>query len=339
MALFIVLATLSTRGAESRSIDEQSMVSRHQDWIMQHDRVYSNDVERLERFNIFKENVAYIDSFNAAGNKTYKLAINKFADLTNDEFNKRNGFLLSNNRVRDSKVMNSSFMYENASFMPTEVDWRKKGAVTPVKRQGNCGCCWAFSAVAAIEGITQIKTGNLINLSEQELVDCDIYGPDKGCGGGLMSHAFEFAINNGGLTSESNYPYQGTDQDTCKQNLITNNVATITGYENVPPNSESALQQAVSYQPVSVAIDADGSEFRFYSGGVYTGESCSTNLNHGVTVVGYGVTEEDGTKYWLVKNSWGDNWGEEGYVRMARDVEAQEGTCGIAMNAAYPTIA
>ncbi|XP_030519514.1 senescence-specific cysteine protease SAG39-like [Rhodamnia argentea] len=332
-SLFFALALFAC-GAYSRKLQELSMAERHEQWMAKYGKVYKDAPEKEMRLQIFKDNVEFIDAFNAAGYKPYKLSANAFADMTNGEFKaSRTGYKRAGRTARTGGI--TLFRYENVTGVPASLDWRKKGAVTGVKDQGQCGSCWAFSTVAATEGINQLKTGKLISLSEQELVDCDINGEDQGCEGGLMEDGFQFIINNGGVTTESNYPYDATD-GTCKTAKEASHAAKITGYEVVPANNEATLLKAVANQPVSVSIDAGGSSFQFYSSGVFTGD-CGTDLDHGVTAVGYGTTA-DGTKYWLVKNSWGESWGEEGYIRMERDIDSKEGLCGIAMDSSYPTV-
>ncbi|KAK7830486.1 vignain [Quercus suber] len=308
-----------------RNLHDASLTQTHEEWIAKYGKVYKDAAEKERRFNIFNDN-----SFNAAGNRPYKLSINEFADQTNEEFKaSRNGYR-SPRLLRLTKE--ASFRYENVTAVPASMDWVKKGAVTPIKDQGRCGSCWAFSTVAGTEGITQLTTGKLISLSEQELVDCDIKGEDQGCEGGLMENGFEFIIQNGGIPTIHTRELMGLV--TLKRKPLMR-LRFIKGYEKVPANSENVLLKAVANQTVSVSIEASGSAFQFYSSGVFTGE-CGTMLDHGVTAVGYGTTS-DGTKYWLVKNSWGTSWGEEGYIRMQRDIKAKEGLCGIAMDSSYPT--
>ncbi|KAI5387591.1 senescence-specific cysteine protease SAG39 [Lathyrus oleraceus] len=331
--LFLILA-LNITNVMSRKLQQStsspSLEERHEQWMTEYSKVYNDDAEKDKRFMIFKDNVEFIESFNDANNKPYKLSVNHLADLTLDEFKaSRNGY---KKRSSTTELTSTSFMYEDVTSIPASVDWRVKGAVTPIKDQGQCGSCWAFSTVAATEGINQITTGKLVSLSEQELVDCDTKGEDQGCEGGLMEDGFEFIIKNGGITSETNYPYKATD-GSCNT-ATTVPVAKIKGYEKVPVNSEDALLKAVANQPISVSIDASDSSFMFYSHGIYTGE-CGTELDHGVTAVGYGSA--NGTDYWLVKNSWGTVWGEKGYIRMQRGIAAKEGLCGIAMDSSYPT--
>ncbi|KAK7251609.1 hypothetical protein RIF29_34953 [Crotalaria pallida] len=287
LALIFCLGFLAFQ-VTCRTLQDASMYERYEQWMANYDKVYKDAHEREKHFNIFKENVNYIESFNNAGHKPYKLGINQFADLTNEEFTaSRNRF---KGHMCSSIIKTTTFKYKNVTTFPSAVDWRQKGVVTPVKDQGQCGCCWAFSAVAAMEGIHKISTGKLISLTEQELVDCDTNGVDQGCEGGLMDDAFKFIIKNHGLNTEAQFPYKGVD-GTCSANEAANHAATIMGYED---------------------------------------------LDHDVTVVGYGLSA-DGTKYWLVKNSWGTVWGEEGYIRMQKDVDANEGISGIAMQASYPT--
>ncbi|XVF87353.1 hypothetical protein PTKIN_Ptkin18bG0113200 [Pterospermum kingtungense] len=321
----------------SRTLQEVAIANKHEQWMTRFNRVYENQSEKDRRFKIFKDNLEYIENFNNAGNKTYKLDINEFADLTHDEFlAAHTGYMKRNNPTTTTTSSSSaSFRYETVTDVPTSLDWRQQGAVTPVKNQGQCGCCWAFATVAAVEGITQIKTGKLISMSEQQLLDCSINGGNRGCDGGLMVNAFQYIMQNQGLTTEENYPYEEM-QGACDSEKATVKVADISNYEEVPPNDEEALLKAVSNQPVSIAIDGSEMNFKFYSGGVFNGD-CGNHLTHAVTIIGYG-TSEDGTKYWLIKNSWDKSWGEDGYMRIQRDGGIPEGLCGLAMKASYPTL-
>ncbi|KAJ0968119.1 hypothetical protein J5N97_025036 [Dioscorea zingiberensis] len=328
---FLVALFMIIRISAARTIGDDPMSVKHEQWMAKHDRVYKDSAEKALRFKIFKQNVEYIESVNSAGNRTYKLGTNQFTDLTNEEFKATHtGFRPSKASL---KKPTGGFRYGDVTDVPESLDWRTKGVVTPIKDQGQCGCCWAFSAVAAVEAITGITTGKLVSLSEQELVDCDT-DENRGCRGGWMDNAFKFIVKNGGITTEENYPYTASD-GTCKNQELSK-VAKISGYEDVPANSESSLLKAVANQPVSVAIDAGGLDFQHYSSGVIFTGACGTELNHAVAVVGYGTASDIGTKYWLVRNSWGTSWGENGYMRMQRDVDAAEGLCGIAMKASYP---
>ncbi|KAL5793678.1 hypothetical protein ACOSP7_002272 [Xanthoceras sorbifolium] len=327
LTLFILWVLGMPSGAWSESnissYDPVSMEQRYERWLARYGREYGSGEEWQLRFQIYSSNVQFIDSINLQ-KLTFKLTDNQFADLTNEEF--RSIYMGFRSMGQQGTGQCTKFQ-----DLPTTVDWRKKGAVTPIKDQGQCGSCWAFSAVAAVEGINKIKTGQLLSLSEQELVDCDDT-ENQGCRGGYMEKAFEFIKRNGGITTENDYPYKGKD-DACEEAKTQNHAVTISGYEAVPANNEASLQAAVARQPVSVAIDAGGYEFQLYSHGVYNGY-CGHQLNHGVTVVGYG--EDSGKKYWLVKNSWGTSWGESGYVRIERDSLDIRGICGIAMEPSYP---
>ncbi|XVF78898.1 hypothetical protein PTKIN_Ptkin14bG0174800 [Pterospermum kingtungense] len=325
--LLFIFGILASQ-AMSRTLDDAA-IAEHEQWMAKHGRTYQSQAEKEKRFKIFKENLEYVQNFNKAGNKTYKLSLNKYSDLTHDEFvAARTGYIRPNNISTSTE---STFSYAEFTDVPASMDWRDKGAVTPIKDQGDCGCCWAFSAVAATEGITKIKTGNIVSLSEQQVLDCS--GNEDGCDGGSKTDAFKYIIQNHGLTTMDTYPYQAT-QGTCNTEKVTSQGSDISRYESVPSNNENELLKAVSNQPVSVSIEAAEKDFRHYQSGIFTG-NCGTIHNHAVTVVGFG-TSEDGTDYWLVKNSWGEDWGEMGYIRMQRNVAASEGLCGIATIPVYP---
>jgi C1A family cysteine protease len=230
--------------------------------------------------------------------------------------------------------MDTALLRVNKASLPTSVDWTKKGAVTPVKNQGQCGSCWAFSATGAVEGAHAIKTGKLISVSDQQLVDCSGSYGNQGCNGGLMDSAFKYIIQNGGVCAEADYPYTASD-DSCKSSQC-KSVASIDGFYDVPVNNEDALQAAVAKQPVAVAIQADQTCFQFYSSGVLTC-TCGSQLNHGVLAVGYG--NEGGLDFWNVKNSWGNTWGLNGYIKLERGANTgRSGKCGIQAAASYPTM-
>ena len=280
----------------------------------------SSEHERLA-YNVFLENDRLINHHNAL-NLSYKLGHNQFSTLTNVEFASRFPII----QMRPFQTQSTNILKPATE---TTVDWVKNGAVTAVKNQEQCGSCWAFSTTGSFEGAFQIATGRLVSFSEQQLVSCDT--TDSGCNGGLMDNAFKWIKTNGGLCSETDYPYVsgGGESGKCETNCTL--VGTLSGHVDVKSGDEEELKAAVQMTPVSVAIEADKSVFQLYKSGVLTDESCGTNLDHGVLVVGYGT---DGTlDYWKVKNSWGKSWGEQGYIRLQRGVNM----CGIASQPSYPT--
>jgi len=299
-------------------------------WAAGYNRQYESVEETLNRFAIFKDNLDYIRNHETLVGKSHTLKMNKFGDMTNEEFVEMyNGFvprINSNNIVKPHKRV-------NVSALPTSVDWNKAGKVTAVKNQEQCGSCWAFSTTGSTEAAYAIEQNTSpISLSEQQLVDCSSAQGNQGCNGGLMDYAFKFIEKNGGLCTESSYPYtakDGTCKKTCKS------AVTITSFTDVPTENEDALQAAVAQQPVSVAVDAAGLDWQFYSSGVLS-DACGTQLDHGVLAAGYGTSGS--TPYWQVKNSWGTDWGQAGYILLKRGSgSGQPGECGITLAASYPT--
>jgi len=211
--------------------------------------------------------------------------------------------------------------------VPASVDWTTQGAVTPVKDQGQCGSCWAFSTTGSVEGAEFIATGTLKSFSEQQLVDCSTAQGNMGCNGGLMDYAFTY-IESNPLELESDYPYKAVD-GTCKY-VTSKGVGKVSSFVDVTPKNADQLKAAIALGPVSVAIEADRAVFQSYTSGVITSRLCGTSLDHGVLAVGYGT--ESGQDYFLVKNSWGSSWGDNGYVKIGTN-----NVCGILQQPSYPT--
>lgn len=299
--------------------------SRFEGFIQKYGKHYNSVEEFNSRFEIYRDNMEFAMNENARQNN-YTLGETIFSDLNLDEFH-----YYKNNYMVGSTCESFKSVDVDA---PVELDWREKGAVTPVKDQGQCGSCWSFSATGAMEGAWQIAKGDLVSLSEQQLVDCSAgfkYG-NHGCNGGLMDGAFQYAIDNG-MCKESDYKYLAKS-GTCTK---CDPVVFLSSCVDVTPQNEVDLEKAVAIGPVSVAIEADTRTFQMYESGVITGSACGTNLDHGVLVVGYGT--ESNQPYWLVKNSWGSSWGEDGYVKIEKSSSTKDkGTCGIAMQPSYPVV-
>jgi cathepsin L len=320
--LFVALLGVAVCSAHLFSESEyQFLFSK---WIAQHNKKYNHE-NFFYRYTVFKRNMDHIVSHNKKGH-SYTLGMNAFGDMTPEEFEST---MKGYNRISRGVLRAANTERLPARKAAASIDWVAKGAVTPVKNQQQCGSCWAFSATGSLEGAHFIKTGSLVSFSEQQLVDCSQAEGNQGCNGGLMDQAFQFVIDNKGLCTEESYPYtaqDGTCQTTCKK------VEFISSFKDVPTMNEGALMTAVNMRPVSIAIEADQQVFQFYSGGVLDDPSCGTQLDHGVLVVGYGTDSDSGADYWKVKNSWGAQWGESGYIRMVRN----KNQCGLATEPSYP---
>lgn len=327
LALLLSLVGFAAAGVIQVDLDQEWT-----DFKQLYAKTYRHDTEEALRRATWESNLAFIEKHNqeyATGVQTFEVGINEYADLTVAEFKQLlNGFNATNTFQQTRKL---NIFTPNDDTVPTEVDWRTKGYVTPIKDQKQCGSCWAFSAVGSLEGQHFKKTGKLVSLSEQNIVDCD--KTSYGCMGGFMDNAFNYVKNNGGVDTEASYPYTARGGKCLfkKDNVG----ATCTGLVDIKKGSEADLLKAVaSIGPISVAIDAGHQSFQLYKKGVYYEPNCSpTQLDHGVLAVGYGA--DQGKDFWIVKNSWGTSWGMEGYIDMSRN---RNNNCGISTAASYPTV-
>lgn len=288
-------------------------------------KTYSSESEYAYRFQVFRDNLVFI-RFQNSRDSTITLGVTKFSDLTATEFKEK---YLSPRHILDESPDSEQEIKLTA---PTQVDWRTKGAVTPVKDQGQCGSCWAFSATGGIESAWIIAGHSMVTVSEQQLMDCSKAYGNNGCGGGFYRNAYNYVIANKGITSETNYPY--TEKNgVCSQSKASQVVASISSKYNVAGENPTALMNAVAQQPTSVSVEADQAAWQHYTGGTVT-TGCGTNLDHDVLAVGYNNAVS--TPYWIVKNSWGASWGLSGYIQIA--ITTGKGVCGINMTPGYPIV-
>jgi len=301
-------------------------------WKQTHEKLYSSSAHEASRLNAFAANYNQINASNANPAHTFKSGLNKFSDLTTEEFTKT---YLKNNSDSVPPTVNP-FQATQETAVPDSIDWSAKGAVSGIKDQGQCGSCWAFSTTGSLEGLDYLTNGKIRTFSEQQLVDCDkgslipFYMPNMGCSGGNMGWAFGYTAARG-LMSEADYGYHavgGKCQYDSSKTIFKNG-----SHHSIFPLCNSCLKKQVAVQPVSVAID--GSSIQHYVSGVFNA-SCSIKTNHGVLAVGYGT--ENGAQFWKIKNSWGPAWGEKGFLRMEKTESIGAGKCGIATRASYPTM-
>lgn len=298
------------------------------EWKHKHNKSYLPEEEE-ERFHNFLENFKFIKTSPVFD---YDLGLNQFADLSRDEWVNRFNKIDTTKHGQAPMFVPSEEVIENA---PKSLDWRNSKlnprgikAVNPIKNQQQCGSCWAFSTIASVEGAWALSGHNLVSLSEQELVDCSSEEGNQGCNGGLMDQGFQYIIDNGGICTESQYPYKAQDGQ-CESSQC-KNVALIKSYFDIQSMNETAIFAAIQNGPLSIAIEADQQSFQFYAGGVYSDIGCGTNLDHGVNLVGYGT--DNGKDYWILRNSWGPSWGESGYMRILRG----SNICGLSQIPSMP---
>lgn len=312
---------------------------RFDSWLDEY-RVYVEDGDAyMSMFEKWEANDKFIQEHNTKSNVTHVLGHNQFSAMDSADYKAFLGY----SSVLGKPKRFGAVKWMDVATTADSVNWVDAGAVTPVKDQGQCGSCWSFSTTGALEGAYFVKNGKLVSFSEQQLVDCDTFrngGRDQGCNGGLMDNAFSWITKNGGLCLESDYPYfSGDTQDsgTCKKTCTVYPGSDIVKYVDVAPSDDAQMMAALTQQPVAIAIEADQREFQLYKSGVFSG-TCGTTLDHGVLAVGYGT--ENGSDYYLVKNSWGSSWGSGGYIKLAKGktFNGGDGQCGMLLSASYPVV-
>eukprot|EP01119_Soliformovum_irregulare_P018654 TRINITY_DN5768_c0_g1_i1.p1 TRINITY_DN5768_c0_g1~~TRINITY_DN5768_c0_g1_i1.p1 ORF type:complete len:344 (-),score=75.26 TRINITY_DN5768_c0_g1_i1:32-1042(-) len=335
MKTTIIFLLLLIVAALANHSDEQ----KWKEFKKKYAKSYDTVEEEAKRFAMFQRKLARIEAHNSDERHSYKIGINHMSDLSVEEYREKYlGF-----RAKEENVKIPTDQDNSVGALPLNVDWTQKNAVTYVKNQGQCGSCWTFSTTGSIEGFHAIHYGVLVSLSEQNILDCT-WGPlynDTGCNGGDTRSAFQYVVNNKGIDTEASYPYQdvnGGDQEACQYSWWGFG-ASISAFAGVIQGNETDLQRATVLTPVSVAIDASSESFQDYQSGIYVDDQCGNtiaDLDHGVLVTGYGTDSDwfGSTYWWNVKNSWGEDWGNAGYMQFSRN---NNNMCGIATYATYAT--
>ena len=284
-----------------------------------------------QRFTIWKSNLDRIEEHNKEADRHgYTLGMNQFGDLTEEEVSRHNGYQMS---PLTNSNRQASFRVSDEFTPSVHVDWRDKGAVTPVQNQGECGSCWTFSATGSLEGQYYLAKNTIVPLSKQNLIDCCSVVEHSCQNGGRMDTAFQCIIANEGIDTEVSYPYEARDDTECRFDRDAVG-ATMNDYVYIAQGDVDALTEAIDMiGPISIAFDVT-KKFYMYEGGVFSDDSCSpTKLNHAMLAVGYGTYH--GKPYFLLKNSWGESWGMDGYAMVER---SSRNMCGIATDAVYPVV-
>eukprot|EP01028_Stygiella_incarcerata_P003366 TRINITY_DN1667_c0_g1_i1.p1 TRINITY_DN1667_c0_g1~~TRINITY_DN1667_c0_g1_i1.p1 ORF type:complete len:423 (-),score=64.89 TRINITY_DN1667_c0_g1_i1:851-2119(-) len=346
-ALCLVVVSALSSSIPSAVIVERSEEDIHNEFSRfkaTHMKLYGSKDEEAYRKEVFRNTLTVIDAHNANPDRTYDMGINQFSDLTKEEFKALQTLRHSQSPLIHTvpAPLGDSGNAENVrGSWPSSVNWVTAGRVGAVRNQGQCGSCWAFAAIATMESAKAIQedTNVIEDLSEQMLVDCDTY--DSACGGGFYTRAFQFLKNNNkGAVKESDYPYVGVQQ-TCTYDSKSEGQVYVSDYKEYSmsrydlPTSYNSMMEAIQERPVAIALYSG--PLQTYSSGILSYASCgdSNNPDHAVTLVGYG--SDNGNDYWLVRNSWGAGWGEQGYFRLQRSSSAN--TCNMfAWEVAYPIV-